>query len=68
MMTREEVRSTLQKIGACGEVDANFKRAYLLPVNHDGRHGFDLSGSRHPVDSVGLCSMCGSDPHEGDCC
>lgn len=38
-MTREEVRSVLRGVGACGE--SNGESACLLPPDHSGPHGYE---------------------------
>jgi hypothetical protein len=40
-VTRDEIRSLLRDVGACGESDD--KKACLLPPGHQGPHGFESS-------------------------
>ena len=42
-MTRDEVRSVLRGVGACGESDGTY--ACLLTPDHDGPHGFEKCDS-----------------------
>jgi len=49
-MTRDEIRSILRGVGACGESDG--KNACLLPPGHDGPHGFELVPTKVSADDL----------------
>jgi hypothetical protein len=41
MVTHDRVQAILQNLGVCGKTDDAISKACVLPVSHEGRHGFE---------------------------